>query len=77
MMPIEATIVEPLKASALREIWKDLADLWACAHLDLKLEGRYLRWKGTDLKRSLERYTCNGCGESVVLHDHLVAPPHC
>jgi hypothetical protein len=42
------------------------ADLLLCAHRDLTLEGRYLRWKGFDLKRSLERYTCNGCGKPVV-----------
>jgi hypothetical protein len=78
MTPIDAAIVETLQASALLRVrWKELADLWTCAHLDLKLEGRYLRWKGTHLRRSLERYTCNGCGESVILHDHLVAAPHC
>ena len=54
------------QAAALRVRWKGRADLSPCAHQDLTLKGRYLRWKGTDLKRSLERYACNGCGTSVV-----------
>jgi hypothetical protein len=54
------------QALALRVRWKGRVDLSPCAHLDLKLAGRYLRWKGSDLKRSLERYTCNGCGEPVI-----------
>ena len=54
------------QTAALLVRWKGRADLSPCAHRDLTLEGRYLRWKGFDLKRSLERYTCNGCGEPVV-----------
>ena len=54
------------QAVAFRVKWKGCADLSPCVHLDLKLEGRYLRWKGTDLKRSVERYICNECGNSVV-----------
>ena len=54
------------QAAAFRVRSKRQMDLPPCAHLDLRLEGRYLRWKGFDLKRSLERYTCNGCGEPVV-----------
>ena len=55
------------QAAALRVRWKGRADLSPCAHRDLTLKGRYLRWKGIDLKRSLERYTCNRCGKPVVL----------
>ncbi len=42
------------------------ADRSPCAHPDLTLNGRYLRLKGLDLKRSTERYTCNACGKPVV-----------
>jgi len=62
---------------AFRVRWKRRAGFLPCAHLDLKLKGRYLRWKGTDLKRSVERYTCNACGELLRLEDHLVTSPHC
>ena len=54
------------QAAALRVRWKERVDPSPCAHPDLTLEGRYLRWKGIDLKRSLERYTCNGCGKPLV-----------
>ena len=55
------------QAAALRVRWTGRADLSPCAHRDLTLEGRYLRWKGIDLKRALERYNCNGCGKPLVL----------
>ena len=54
------------QAAALGVRWKGRVEFSPCAHRDLTLNGRYLRWKGIDLKRSLERYTCNGCGTSVV-----------
>jgi hypothetical protein len=54
------------QVAALRVRWEERVDPSPCAHPDLTLEGRYLRWKGIDLKRSLERYSCNGCGEQVV-----------
>ena len=54
------------QAVAFRMRWKGRAGLLPCAHLDLKLKGLYLRWKGTDFKRSVERCICNGCGEPVV-----------
>jgi hypothetical protein len=54
------------QAAALRVRWNGRADLSPCAHRDLTLKGRCLRWKGIDLKRSLERYTCNGCGKPIV-----------
>jgi hypothetical protein len=54
------------QAAALRVRWKGRSDLSPCAHRDLTLKGRYLRWKGIDLKRSLEHYTCNGCGKVIV-----------
>ena len=41
-------------------------DLSPCAHRDLTLAGRSLRWQGLDLKRSTERYTCNACGKPIV-----------
>lgn len=37
-----------------------------CEHLYLTLKGRYLTLKGTDIKRSRERYTCNTCGKPGV-----------
>lgn len=37
-----------------------------CEHQYLTLKGRYLTLKGTDLKRSRERYTCNTCGKPGV-----------
>ena len=66
------------QAAALCVRWKGRADLSPCAHRDLTLEGRYLRWKGIDLKRSLERYICNGCGEPVVrtLNVERLLRPH-
>jgi hypothetical protein len=54
------------QATVLRVRWKGRADLSSCAHRDLTLKGRYLRWRGIDLKRSLERYICNACGKPVV-----------
>ena len=54
------------QATALRVRWKGRADLSPCAHRDLTLKGRYRRWKGIDLKRSMERDTCQRCGTSVV-----------
>ena len=54
------------QAAAVRVRWNGRADRSPCAHRDLTLNGRYLRWKGMDLKRSMERYTCKGCGASVV-----------
>ncbi len=54
------------QATVLRVRWKGRADLSPCAHQDLTLKGRYLRWRGIDLKRSLERYICNACGKPVV-----------
>jgi len=54
------------QAAALRVRWKGRSVLSPCAHRDLTLKGRYLRWKGIDLKRSLERYICNACGKLVV-----------
>ena len=37
-----------------------------CAHRDLTLAGRSLRWQGLHLKRSTERYTCDACGTPLV-----------
>lgn len=37
-----------------------------CEHQYLTLKGRYLTLKGTDIKRSRERYTCNTCGKPGV-----------
>ena len=55
------------QAAALRVRWKGRADLSPCVHRDLTLKGRYLRWKGIDLKRALERYNCNGSDKPLVL----------
>ena len=50
------------QAEALHVRW----NLSRCIHRKLTLKGRYLRWKGIDLKRSLERYTCDACGKPIV-----------
>lgn len=42
------------------------SDRSPCAHRVMILNGRYLTLKGTDLRRSKERYTCNMCGKQVV-----------
>ncbi len=53
----------------------------ACAHRDLTLKGRYLTLKGIDLKRSMERYTCNACGKPIIRNlktsvPYWLAPDH-
>ena len=52
-----------------------------CAHRNLTLAGRSLRWQGLHLKRSTERYTCNACGTPLVRTlntpvSYVLAPHH-